>query len=151
MKNGRLFLWHLKNDKKEPWSHHKKIMIVHLPCLQSLEDLNCWANSLRNTSNDSKRPLPELAVSSDSSNIGWGTACKNEKTGGNWSIQESKQHPNNIELIYLILIIPFPLQKDMKNMLCFHLNTLFSFEVKLYKFLCLLHGLTSAPEYLQKF
>lgn len=30
-------------------------------------------------------------MSSDASNIGWGTAFKNDKTGGNWSIQESKQ------------------------------------------------------------
>lgn len=31
-------------------------------------------------------------MSSDASNIGSGTPFKNNKTGGNWSIQESKQH-----------------------------------------------------------
>ena len=38
-------------------------------------------------------------MSSDASNIDWGAACKNEKTGGNWSTQESKQHINLLEAL----------------------------------------------------
>ena len=65
------------------------------PCVlstKSLEDLNCWANTLWNISNDINRTLPELAMGLDASNIGWGVACKNKQTGGIGQCM----NPNNI-------------------------------------------------------
>ena len=73
-----------------------------IPCTlsaNSLEDITWWGTSPSNISNDINRPSTEFVVNLVASNFDWNTASKKEKTGGYWSIQESKQHINILETL----------------------------------------------------
>ncbi|CAH1242611.1 Hypp6890 [Branchiostoma lanceolatum] len=41
---------------------------------------------------------PILTITSDASLQGWGATCENNRTGGRWSLSESKLHINELEL-----------------------------------------------------
>jgi hypothetical protein len=44
-------------------------------------------------------PAPDLSIASDASLSGWGAVCKDLRTGGPWTRDESKEHINFLELL----------------------------------------------------
>lgn len=64
------------------------------------EDLNWWIDCL----NDSKGKVfitsdPDLIIYADASLAGWGAACGGAKARGPWTINDSKRHINELELL----------------------------------------------------
>ena len=43
-------------------------------------------------------PSPEMILTTDASNIGWGAVLRDQQTGGHWSPQEQEFHINYLEL-----------------------------------------------------
>ena len=48
---------------------------------------------------------PELIITMDASNIGWGAECLGQRTGGPWSEREARLHINCLELLAAMLAI----------------------------------------------
>ena len=66
------------------------------------EDLTWWTNQ---AAKSCIAPIPTLMIESDASNMGWGTACQNERTGGLWSRKEALHHINYLELLAAFLAL----------------------------------------------
>ncbi len=61
-------------------------------------DVRWWVDNILRTSNPIRRPGPDIILQSDSSCSAWGGIRGEERTGGNWSIEESGLHINTLEL-----------------------------------------------------
>ncbi len=48
-------------------------------------------------------PSPEIILTTDASNIGWGAVLRDQQTGGHWSPQEQEFHINYLELKAVLL------------------------------------------------
>ena len=85
---------------------------------QSQEDLQ-WRMNLSMVNG---RPIhqapPEVVIESDASNMGWGACCRNVRTRGQWSKEESSLHINCKEMLAVFLA----LQSFVKDMQCIHVR-----------------------------
>ena len=62
-------------------------------------ELKWWIKNV-SYKNRINTPPPSVACP-----IGWGAACGNLSTGGNWSIEESQKHINYLELLATLLAL----------------------------------------------
>jgi len=46
-----------------------------------------------------------VTISSDASQLGWGAACAENRTGGAWSVEEQTMHINSLELLTALLAV----------------------------------------------
>lgn len=69
-------------------------------------DLLWWLNDLRKHNGRSMQITQwDITVESDASMQGWGASCNSTSTGGSWSIEESQQHINYLELLAAFLAL----------------------------------------------
>ena len=87
---------------KESQSYQAKIVLNP----QSLEELNWWINNLTLYNG---KPLtvspPDIILQTDASKKGWGASCQGNSTGGKWSLMESGEHINILELMAVELAV----------------------------------------------
>ena len=70
------------------------------------EDLTWWTNQAAKSCIALIQPrIPTLMIESDASNMGWGAACQNERTGGLWSRKEALHLINYLELLAAFLAL----------------------------------------------
>jgi len=83
-------------------SYEQKIILSK----EAREELNWWINQIDNHNGKTIiSPSPDLVLTSDASNLGWGTTCQGQNTGGVWSKEESALHINAKELLAAFLAI----------------------------------------------
>ena len=46
---------------------------------------------------------PEITLTTDASNLGWGAVCSDTETGGLWDLEEQQHHINYLELKDVLL------------------------------------------------
>ena len=73
---------------------------------RSCQDLRWWANEMEHHNG---RPIhmtpPSVVIESDASNSGWGACYNNQRTGGQWSHEETQLHINVKELLAAFLAL----------------------------------------------
>ena len=63
------------------------------------KEINWWIQNLNlNNGKTLIAVSPQMTISTDASNQGWGAFCRGQRTGGPWSLQEKKLHINVLEL-----------------------------------------------------
>ena len=62
-------------------------------------ELQWWINNVETAHNTIYRPEPHITMCTDASKKGWGCAIDRVKTGGLWTLEESKHHINYLELL----------------------------------------------------
>lgn len=62
-------------------------------------ELQWWTNNVETANNLIYRPEPHMTMCTDASKIGWGCVIYDLKTGGLWTLEESKYHINYLELL----------------------------------------------------
>ncbi|KAJ8917626.1 hypothetical protein NQ315_000109 [Exocentrus adspersus] len=63
-----------------------------------LPDLNWWITNIRTSKNDLRRDVYDLEICTDASLSGWGACCRDDSIHGWWSLSESSNHINFLEL-----------------------------------------------------
>ena len=51
-------------------------------------ELTWWVNNVTHASKAISHGNPNLTLTTDASNVGWGAVCGNTSTGGLWSLEE---------------------------------------------------------------
>ena len=68
--------------------------------MEQQRDLQWWVQNLQVAHG---RPIiptcPQISLTSDASKTGWGGSCLTQRTGGRWTIAESRLHINMLELM----------------------------------------------------
>ncbi len=72
--------------------------------LEAKEELSWWGQHLTKWNGRClMQKDPDLIITTDASNIGWGAECQGERTGGPWSRTEATLHINCLELLAAML------------------------------------------------
>lgn len=64
-----------------------------------------WKSSLPDSFAPIQRADPQVILTTDASNAGWGAVCESVKTGGRWSLIEKINHINVLELMAIELAL----------------------------------------------
>ena len=83
--------------------------------------LTWWANNDPHASKVVSYGKPDLTLTTDASNMGWGAVCGNNFTGGLWSIEEQRNHINHHELKAVLLDLQFLCSVINENTFLFNL------------------------------
>ncbi|XP_048259405.1 uncharacterized protein LOC125384396 [Haliotis rufescens] len=71
-----------------------------------VQEIHWWVDNL---STFNGKPIsaihPDLILQTDATNLGWGAVCNQDRTGGRWSLEESKFHINALELKAVLLAL----------------------------------------------
>ena len=70
---------------------------------QSRTELTWWVDNILTSTKAISHGNPDLILTTDASNAGWGAVCGNTSTGGLWSIEEQNNHINYLELKAVLL------------------------------------------------
>ena len=70
-----------------------------------MEDLTWWIENITSTSCLISHGNPDLTVTADASNTGWGGTLGTEETGGRWSVEEMDYHINYLEILAIFLTL----------------------------------------------
>ena len=70
---------------------------------QSKTELTWWVNHVLTASKPIRHGNPDLTLTTDASNVGWGAVCGDTSTGGFWSLEEQIYHINFFELKAVLL------------------------------------------------
>ena len=82
----------------------KETLIPLWPCrVQSKTELTWWVNNVLTASKPISHGNPDLTLTTDASNVGWGAVCGDTSTGGFWSLEEQRYHINFLELKTVLL------------------------------------------------
>lgn len=65
---------------------------------QSKTELTWWVDNVLTASKPISHGNPDLTLTTDASNLGWGAVCGDTSTGGFWSLEEQRYHINFLEL-----------------------------------------------------
>ena len=96
----------LQTQKIQGLLHHRSYESMVTLENRSQMDLKWWINNLEtNNGRPIHLDLPEMTIESDASNTGWGACWNNQRTGGQWSFQESQLHINAKELLAAFLAL----------------------------------------------
>ena len=71
--------------------------------VQSKTELAWWVNNVLTASRPISHGNPDLTLTTDASNVGWGAVCGDTSTGGFWSLEEQRYHINFLELKAVLL------------------------------------------------
>lgn len=63
------------------------------------EDILWWADNVGTISCPISHGSPELCVTADASNSGWGGVLGDQETGGKWSPEEASHHINYLDIL----------------------------------------------------
>ena len=74
----------------------------------SRTELTWWVNNVTHASKAISHGNPNLTLTADASNVGWGAVCGNTSTGGLWSLEEQGNHINYLELKAVLLGLQSP-------------------------------------------
>ena len=104
--HGKLFYRQLDNEKTEALklkagNFEAKMKLSELAKI----DLKWWEDNILNASAPMVHDKPSLTVYSDASLSGWGGVRDDLKTGGNWSLSETKIHINVLELMAALYVL----------------------------------------------
>ena len=66
---------------------------------EAKSDLQWWINNLDTAFKPIEQRNPDIIITSDASNIGWGGVRENKRSGGQWSESEVNLHINQLELL----------------------------------------------------
>ena len=66
--------------------------------VQSKTELTWWVNNVLTASKPISHGNPDLTLTTDASNVGWGAVCGDNSRGGFWSLEEQRYHINFLEL-----------------------------------------------------
>lgn len=95
---------HLELDKicalRDNKGNFDAIMTLSTP---SRTELTWWVNNVPHASKAISHGNPDLTLTTDASNMGWGAVCGNNSTGGLWSLEEQRNHINYLELKAVLL------------------------------------------------
>lgn len=96
--HGRLHMFYLSKAKNAALKISKGDYEGGL-CLDEncIAELNWWSEHL-GCSKPIRQTLPKIVIYSDACPNGWGAAFENKSTGGHWSLSESENHINILEL-----------------------------------------------------
>ena len=102
-----LFYRCLQRDLQAALADNDQNYEAHLTLSQaSLEELSWWREHLSKWNGKPLKQKPEhVTISSDASQMGWGTTCAETRTGGAWSVQEQAMHINSLELLAATLAV----------------------------------------------
>ena len=68
--------------------------------IEAQEELAWWINQIDQSNGRSViSPSPDIVITSDASNAGWGAVYLDKRTGGTWSFEEQELHINSKELL----------------------------------------------------
>ena len=70
---------------------------------QSKTELTWWIDNVLTASKPISHGNPDLTLTTDASNLGWGAVCGDTSTGGFWSLEEQGNHINFLELKAVLL------------------------------------------------
>ena len=70
---------------------------------QSKTQLTWWIDNVLTVSKPISHGNPDLTLTTDASNLGWGAVCWETSTGGFWSLEEQRYHINFLELKAVLL------------------------------------------------
>ena len=70
---------------------------------QSKTELTWWIDNVLTASKPISHGNPDLTLTTDASNLGWGAVCGGTSTGGFWSLEEQGNHINFLELKAVLL------------------------------------------------
>ena len=70
---------------------------------QSKTELTWWIDNVLTASKPISHGNPDLTLTTDASNLGWGAVCGDTSTGGFWSLEEQGNHINFLELKVVLL------------------------------------------------
>ena len=70
---------------------------------QSKTELTWWIDNVLTASKPISHGKPDLNLTTDASNLGWGPVCGETSTGGFWSLEEQRYHINFLELKAVLL------------------------------------------------
>ena len=62
--------------------------------VQSKTELTWWVNNVLTASKPIGHGNPDLTLTTDASNVGWGAVCGDNSRGGFWSLEEQKYKKN---------------------------------------------------------
>ena len=89
---------HLKRYKSSALRENKgKFDSLMTLCAQSKTELTWWVDNVLTSSRAISHGNPELILTTDASNLGWGAVCGDIFTGGFWSLDEQNYHINYLE------------------------------------------------------
>ena len=71
--------------------------------VQSKTELTWWVNNILTASKLISHGNPDLTLTTDPSNVGWGAVCGDTSTGGFWCLEEQRYHINFLELKDVLL------------------------------------------------
>ena len=71
--------------------------------VQSKTELTWWVDNVLTASKPISHGNPDLTLSTDASNLGWGAVCGDTSTGGFWSLEEQRYHIYFLELKAVLL------------------------------------------------
>ena len=71
--------------------------------VQSKTELTWWVNNVLTASKPLSHGNPDLTLTTDASNVGWGAVCGDTSTGVFWSLEEQSYHINFLELKAVLL------------------------------------------------
>ncbi len=96
---GPLYYRHLDKDKSNALSKHKGDFDSKMRLSsQAISELTWWYNNIMDTYKPISYPNPEMTITTDASQTGWGAECQNISTGGLWTNCEKEYHINYLEL-----------------------------------------------------
>ena len=97
---GPLFYRNIEIDKNEALHKSKGNFEAQMQLSpESREDLSWWVRTLPQAYKQIDVPNPDIEVTTDASNIGWGAVCLGETTQGLWSESEKLRHINELEIL----------------------------------------------------
>jgi hypothetical protein len=103
---GQLFYRLLENEKSQALSQARGNFELHMSLSEdSRQDLKWWALHIDTASCPVSHGGPDIILQSDASLTGWGGVHASNKTGGNWSTQESTMHINQLEILAAFLTL----------------------------------------------
>jgi len=95
-----LFYRCLQRDLQAALANNQDYEALHSLSQSSQEELTWWMEHLTRWNGKPLMHKPEqVTISSDASQLGWGAACAENRTGGAWSVEEKTMHINSLELL----------------------------------------------------
>lgn len=70
---------------------------------ESRDELLWWVNNITTAFMPITQDNPELTLTTDASNLGWGAVSLDNKTGGYWNLEEQQHHINYLEMKAVLL------------------------------------------------
>ena len=80
---------------------------------QAKTELHWWINNVETAYNVMHQTQPDITLTSDASYIGWGCACGQTQSGGQWLPEEKEFHINYLELKAALFAL-----KCFQNLIC---------------------------------